>query len=67
MHINLEISHGRGEQTLMILFSHNYHYVIAELTYDISAQIWSFVRYYKFTFRVNEIHIIGDVVAMVGS
>ena len=51
----------------MILFSHNYHYVIAELTYDISAQIWSFVRYYKFTFRVNEIHIIGDVVAVVGS
>lgn len=65
--MNIEISTGRHQQTIMVLFVHNYHYVIAELTYDITAQIWSFVRYYKFTFRVNEIHIIKDVVAVVGS
>jgi hypothetical protein len=29
-------------------------------------QTWSFVRYYKFSFRVNEIHIIQDVIAVVG-
>jgi hypothetical protein len=67
IHINIEISHDREQQTLMVLFMHNYHYVIAEMYYDINLQTWSFVRYYKFTMRVIEIHIIKDVVAVVGS
>lgn len=50
----------------MVLFLHNYHYVIVEIRYDIDLQTWSFVRYYKFTFRVNEMHIIQDVIAVIG-
>lgn len=53
MHIDLEISHDREEQTIMVLFWHRYHYVIAEFNYKINLQKWSFVRYFKFTMRVS--------------
>ena len=50
----------------MVLFLHRYHYVVAELCYDVNMKSWSFVRYFKFSMRVNEIHIIDDVMAVVG-
>jgi hypothetical protein len=53
MHVDLEISRDREEQTLMVLFWHRYHYVIAEFNYNINLQVWSFVRYFKFTMRVS--------------
>lgn len=50
----------------MVLFLHRYHYVVAEMCYNAHLKSWSFVRYFKFTLRVNEIHISGDVMAVVG-
>lgn len=51
----------------MVLFWHRYHYVICELSYNLNIQSWSFVRYFKFTMEVTEIHIIKDVVVVVGT
>lgn len=51
----------------MVLFLHNYHNVVAELFYSPVAATWKFVRYFKFSMRVNEIHVIRDVLLVVGS
>lgn len=67
MHIQLDISREREQQTLMVLFFHRYHYVIAELSYNVNLQVWSFVRYFKFNMQVLEMHIVEDVVVVVGS
>jgi hypothetical protein len=50
----------------MILFTHGYHNVIAELSYDRVRLTWSFVRYFKFPMVVNEIHVVKDLVIVVG-
>ena len=50
----------------MVLFLHRYHYVVAELVYNVNMLTWSFVRYFKFSMMVNEIHLIGDIMAVVG-
>jgi hypothetical protein len=63
----LAISHRREQQTLMVLFLHNYHNVVAEIFYNPIANTWKFIRYYKFSMRVNEIHIIDDVLLVVGT
>lgn len=51
----------------MVLFLHNYHNVVVEIFYSPVAETWKFVRYFKFSMRVNEIHIINDVLLVVGS
>jgi hypothetical protein len=53
IHLRLEISHEREQQTLMILFLHRYHYVVAELSYNVNTQSWYFVRYFKFSMIVH--------------
>lgn len=67
VHFDLAISHGREQQTLMVLFLHNYHNVVAEIFYSAVASSWKFIRYFKFSMRVNEIHVAEDVLLVVGS
>ena len=50
----------------MVLFLHRYHNVVAEMSYNINLKSWYFVRYFKFTMKVNEIHIVSDLMAVVG-
>lgn len=51
----------------MVLFLHNYHNVVAELFYSSVSNTWKFIRYFKFSMRVNEIHVVDDVLMVVGS
>ena len=51
----------------MVLFLHNYHHVVAEIFYDVFSNSWSFVRYFKFTTPVMEIHISKDALITVGA
>jgi hypothetical protein len=67
IHFDLAISRRREQQTLMVLFLHNYHNVVAEIFYSPVALTWKFVRYFKFSMRVNEIHVINDVLLVVGT
>jgi hypothetical protein len=67
VHFDLAISHRREQQTLMVLFLHNCHNVVAEIFYSPASSTWKFVRYFKFSMRVNEIHIVDDVLVVVGS
>lgn len=41
--------------------------MIAEVSYQSVQQTWAFVRYFKFSLRVNQIKVIGDLLAVVGS
>ena len=50
----------------MVLFNHNYQSVIAEFFYEHVNESWKFIRYYKFNIVVSEIHIVNDIVLIVG-
>lgn len=51
----------------MILFTHSTRTVVAELTYNSMAKSFSFVRYYKYSVQIKEIHVILDVMVVVGN
>jgi hypothetical protein len=49
----------------MVLFLHNRHNVIAELNYRSIDQKFQFIRYFKFSMIVNEIHIVKDIMLVI--
>lgn len=67
IHFDLAISRKREQQTLMVLFLHNYHNVVVEIFYSPASSTWKFIRYFKFSMRVNQIHVVDDVLMVLGS
>ena len=67
VHFDIALSKDREEQTIMVLFNHNYYTVIAEIIYRPIYKSWSFVRYYKFTFQVHQIYMTKDILVVVGA
>lgn len=65
-HINLSISARKEEEVLLILFSHEGRTLMAEINYQSAVKKYSFVRYYKFSMMIKEIHVIDELVVVVG-
>ena len=65
-HIDLEISRQQNNQALMVLFSHEGRTMVAELNYQAVLKAYNFVRYFKFSMNIKEIHVIGDSMVVVG-
>lgn len=51
----------------MVLFTHSEKTVIAEINYHSLQKEFSFIRYFKYSVEVKEIHVINEVMVVVGS
>lgn len=51
--MNIEISRGRLDQTIMVLFNHGTKTVVAELSYKSVIKEYSFVRYFKYSVTIR--------------
>ena len=51
----------------MVLFAHGTKTVVAEMNYQSIKKEYSFIRYYKYSIQIHEIHVISDVMVIVGN
>ena len=58
--MSIEVSRNRAQESIMVLFNHQSQTVIAELSYDSDLKKFYFVRYFKYSVEIKEMHIIKE-------
>jgi hypothetical protein len=51
----------------MVLFTHQTKTIVVELSYKSAQKEFSFVRYFKYSVPIKEIHMIADVMLVVSN